>query len=127
MIRTHEKISRKLCGEPLDVKDGFAKVVLKTIPDMIADDYGLIHGGFIFGLADYSAMLAVNHPNVVLASANVRFLKPVKLGEELIAEASVSHFEKKKRIVNVKVMRGDEVVFTGEFICAVPEKHVLED
>ena len=52
---------------------------------MAADGSGLAHGGFIFGLADYAAMIAVNHPNVVLGAAEVRFLKPVVSGETVVA------------------------------------------
>jgi acyl-coenzyme A thioesterase PaaI-like protein len=44
---------------------------------MAADQRGLVHGGFTFGLADYAAMVAVNDPNVVLGAAEVRFLAPV--------------------------------------------------
>jgi acyl-coenzyme A thioesterase PaaI-like protein len=49
---------------------------------MAVDDRGLVHGGFVFGLADHAAMLAVNDPNVVLGAASTRFLKPVRVGED---------------------------------------------
>ena len=63
---THLAIDRRLCGEPLEIAEGSAIVVLVTLPEMAADDRGLVHGGFVFGLADYAAMLAVNDPLVVL-------------------------------------------------------------
>ena len=93
---------------------------------MIADETGLIHGGFVFSLADFAAMLAVNHPNVVLGGANVKFLKPIVLGDELIAEGNVLRKAGKKLIVKVEVKKNNEVVFQGEFVCSVPEKHVLK-
>jgi acyl-coenzyme A thioesterase PaaI-like protein len=49
---------------------------------MVVDAHGLVHGGFVFGLADYAAMLAVNDPNVVLGAAEARFLKPVRRGDQ---------------------------------------------
>lgn len=125
-IRTHRKIDESLSGTPLEVSPNKAKVELKTDPRMVADEKGLIHGGFIFSLADYSAMLAVNEETVVLAKAEVKFLKPVVLGDKLFAEAEVIEVEGKKRKVKVEVKRGEEVVFTGEFLCVVPEKHVLD-
>jgi uncharacterized protein (TIGR00369 family) len=88
-VRTHRTIDRALCGEPLEVGGGRARVVLDTEPRMAADERGLVHGGFAFGLADHAAMLAVNHPNVVLAGAEVRFLRPVRAGERLVAEAEL--------------------------------------
>jgi len=124
-VKTHQRIDQTLSGTPVKLEPGKAFVKLKTDERMIADDFGLIHGGFIFSLADYAAMLAVNEETVVLAKAEVKFLKPVRLGDEILAEAVVKEVEGKKRKVSVEVKRGEEVVFTGEFLCVVPEKHVL--
>jgi acyl-coenzyme A thioesterase PaaI-like protein len=99
---------------------------LKAIDSMAADDSGLVHGGFIFGLADYAAMLAVNHPNVVLGGANVKFLKPSRIGDVLVAEARITSSEGKKRVVTVRVSKENDVVFEGELICFIPPKHVLQ-
>jgi uncharacterized protein (TIGR00369 family) len=99
-IITHEKIDKKLCGTPIELKDDYSLVELATSYSMAVDKSGLIHGGFIFGLADHAAMIAVNHPNVVLGSADVMFLKPVGAGEKLIAEAKVSSKDRKKRFVS---------------------------
>ncbi len=125
-LRTHLKIDQNLSGKPVDLKEGYAVVVLETKENMLADEEGLIHGGFIFSLADYCAMLSVNEPNVVLASAKVDFKKPVILGDILRAEGKLIKSEGKKRWVEVKVFRDEEEVFVGEFLCVVPEKHVLK-
>ncbi len=125
-IRTHEKIDQRLCGKPVKIEENYAEVELETTEGMAADEKGLVHGGFIFGQADYAAMLAVNHPNVVLGGANVRFLKPVTVGEKVLAIAKVVSEEEKKKIVDVVVKRENEEVFRGEFICFVLPKHVLD-
>ncbi len=124
-INTHKKIDETLCGTPIEIKEGFARVSLTTIASMAADEYELIHGGFIFGLADYAAMLAVNEPNVVLATATVQFLKPVKVGDMLIAEAKITNQEKNKVNVEVEVSKNKELVFSGKFLCVIPKHHVL--
>ena len=124
-IQTHELIDPRLCGRPLSVAPGFSRIELKTDEAMQVDDFGLVHGGFIFGLADHAAMLAVNHPHVVLAGADVKFLKPVKAGDAVVAEASVAESMGKKHVVAVTVRRGEEPVFTGDFICFVLDRHVL--
>jgi acyl-coenzyme A thioesterase PaaI-like protein len=106
--RTHLEIDRRLCGEPLDpaaTAAGTARVGLTAVPEMAADAAGLVHGGFVFGLADHAAMLAVNHPNVVLGSAAVRFLRPVAVGERLIAEATVAETAGRRSRVMVAVRR----------------------
>jgi len=125
-IHTHDKIDQQLCGRPVHIKDGNSRVELVTIPEMAADGIGLVHGGFVFGLADYAAMLAVNHPNVVLGSAAVKFLQPVKVGDILVAAASVETVNGKKQVVDVLVQNGDISVFSGSFTCFVLETHVLD-
>ncbi len=124
-VRTHKSINHELCGVPIYLEDGNSKVKLVTTSSMAADETGLIHGGFIFGLADYAAMIAVNHPNVVLGSSEGRFLKPVKKGDTVVAEAKVEEIQGKKQRVLVSVTRQEEVVFSGVFTCFVLDKHVL--
>jgi len=124
-IRTHKKIDRNLCGTPLEVSEGFCRIQLLLTENMAADESGLIHGGFLFGLADYSAMIAVNHPNVVLGSADVKFLKPLRKGDTVVAEARVENITGKKHTVRVTVENKGTKVFEGTFTCFVLEKHVL--
>ena len=125
-IKTHQAIDHQLCGKPLEVINGNSRVELVTHQNMAVDHLNLVHGGFVFGLADHAAMIAVNHPNVVLGSAEVRFQKPVSVGETLIADATVETNEGKKRPVIVSVKRGEEPVFEGTFTCFVLDRHVLE-
>ena len=125
---THLAIDRRLCGVPLELGEGTARVALTAMPEMAADDRGLVHGGFVFGLADYAAMLAVNHPHVVLAGAEVRFLMPVVVGEMLVAEAWVEAPEGtdgRKSRVRVEVLRDGETVMSGDFRCVTLARHVL--
>jgi acyl-coenzyme A thioesterase PaaI-like protein len=123
---THRAIDRRLVGEPVDVSEGTAAAALATIPEMAADDRGLVHGGFVFGLADYAAMLAVNEPNVVLRDAETRFLKPVTVGERLLAWARVEETNGRKSRVAVEVLRDGEVVMTGTLTCFTLDRHVLD-
>ena len=145
--RTHLALDRRLCGEPLDsaaTAAGTARVGLTTVPEMAADAAGLVHGGFVFGLADHAAMLAVNHPNVVLGSAAARFLRPVVVGERLVALATVAETAGRKSRVMVEVRRvaaggadgadgadgetgvetAGETVMSGELICFTLDRHV---
>jgi acyl-coenzyme A thioesterase PaaI-like protein len=124
-IRTHKMIDKGLCGSPLLIDDNYSKVELKTTMEMAVDETGLVHGGFVFGLADYSAMVAVNHANVVLGSAEVKFLKPVKTGDVLVAEARAGEKEGKRQSVSVTVNSGGTEVFKGVFVCFSLDKHVL--
>jgi acyl-coenzyme A thioesterase PaaI-like protein len=123
---THLALSARLCGAARVLQLGSAEVELETTDEMRADEHGLVHGGFIFGLADYAAMLAINEPNVVLGSAETRFLKPVVVGQRLLARAQRTAIEGKRQRVEVAVTRDQESVFEGSFTCFVPSHHVLE-
>lgn len=125
-IDTHRHIDPTLCGKPLTVEGGNSQVELVTTPQMAADEQGLVHGGFIFGTADYAAMIAVNHPHVVLGASDVKFLKPVRVGETVMAQAKIQEVKGKKYWVSVSVTKADEEVFQGMFTCFVLDKHVLE-
>lgn len=125
-VKTHLRIDQGLCGTPVALETGRAVVELVTIGAMAADDRGLVHGGFVFGLADYAAMLAVNDPFVVLAGAESKFLKPARVGETLTAEAVLEPGEGRKRLAVVTVSRDGTPVFTGRFTCVTLDRHVLE-
>ncbi len=124
-IKTHENIDKELCGTPVELKEGYCRVEFQTHERMTADSSGLVHGGFIFGLADYAAMLAVNHPNVVLGGAEVKFLKPVKLGATVEAVATIEALTDRKNVAKVVVTKDGDPVFEGEFVCFSLDKHVL--
>jgi uncharacterized protein (TIGR00369 family) len=126
-IRTHTKAQPRLLGTPVYIEENVrAEVELKTIQEMAVDDHGLVHGGFTFGLADYAAMLAINHPNVVLGASEVRFLAPVVVGDELVAVAEVLEDEGKRIKVEVVVSVNDKLVLKGVMTCHVLDHYVLD-
>lgn len=124
--RTHLALDRRWSGAPVELRDGHAVVGMTALPEMAADEHGLVHGGFLFALADHAAMLAVNDPNVVLVSATVEFLRPVRIGDALVARAEVAGADGKARDVICAVEGAGGIVFRGRFRCVVPRRHVLE-
>lgn len=125
-IQTHRSIDPELVGVATIPEEGRSVVTLTTTPRMAADETGLVHGGFVFGAADYAAMTAVNHPMVVLGAAEVRFIKPVRVGERIEAHAKVDMIQGKKRMVSVHVYCNQQEVFSGTFSCFALQRHVLE-
>ena len=126
IVKTHTKINEALNGEIIKLEVGYVEVRLTTLPEMVADDMGLIHGGFIFSAADYAAMVAVNERNVVLVASDCQFLSPVKLHDEVTVVARVRHKEGRKRNVHVEAFVLDIKVFEGEFKTVITERHVLK-
>jgi acyl-coenzyme A thioesterase PaaI-like protein len=124
--RTHLAIDRRLCGAPVELRGGGAVVALDTIPEMAADERGLVHGGFVFNAADHAAMLAVNDPHVVLASASLDFLRPVRVGERLTASAEVVRNEGHRRLVRCTVAGPAGEVLRADLVCVVLAEHVFD-
>ena len=124
--KTHLKIDPTLVGAVTSIDADRAVVELVATQAMVADDRGLVHGGFTFGLADYAAMVAVGDPTVVLGAADCRFKGPVRVGERMIASAQVESVDGRKRSVTVTVRVGDTDVFVGTFSAFVLDRHVLD-
>lgn len=124
--RTHRAIDARLVGVVEGLGEGTSRVHLTCLPEMAADDRGLVHGGFTFGLADYAAMVAVNDPNVVLGAAEVRFLAPVRVGQRAVAQARVEEVKGRKRAVSVAVEADGVKVLEGTFTAFVLDRHVLD-
>ena len=123
---THLAIDPSLVGRVLELGDGTATCELECTAQMAVDDRGLIHGGFVFGLADYAAMCAVNDPLVVLGAAESRFSAPVSVGDRVVARARRISESGRKHEVEVSCAAGETEVFTGRFTCFVLDHHVLE-
>lgn len=124
-LNTHLKIDNTLNGNILKLDKNYAKIELKTTDIMRADEQGLIHGGFIFGAADFAAMAAVNDPFVVLAKSETKFLAPVKVGQIVVFEGTIVENDGKKYTVKVVGSIGDKKVFAGIFYTVVLARHVL--
>lgn len=125
-LNTHLNIDRSLCGKVTKLEEGYAEVLLHTTRQMGADAHGLVHGGFIFGAADYAAMSAVNDPYVVLGASTSKFIAPVKVGDAVLCKACVVSEKGKKKEVSVKAFVADKLVFEGSFTTFMLEKHVLD-
>jgi len=123
---THLKINTAICGEVVTLRKGYANVILKTDATMAADKEGLVHGGFLFGAADFAAMCAVNEPNVVLTGSSCRFLAPSTKGDTITFEANVVEEDAPKATVEVVGTCKEREVFKGTFKTYVTPEHVLK-
>jgi len=92
--RLYEKFSRdpycSLLGIKLfELKRGYSKVGLKVTEGMM-NFHGVAHGGLILSLADAAFAAASNSYNqvAVALNININYRRPVRAGEDLVAEAS---------------------------------------
>ena len=124
-LNTHLNINTSLCGKVTKLENNYAEVLLHTTQQMTADEQGLVHGGFIFGAADYAAMSVVNDPFVVLGASSSKFIVPVKVGDAVLCKARVVSEKGKKREVEVQAFVDGKLVFEGSFTTFILERHIL--
>lgn len=99
-------------GMSLDaVGPGTATVSLTLGADMV-NGHGIGHGGITFTLADSAFAFACNSYNrsTVAASAEIRFRRPTRLGDRLVAAATERSRDGRDGVYDVLVTVGDEVV-----------------
>jgi len=87
---------------------GCAEARLKVRQDML-NGHNVCHGGYIFTLADTAFAFACNTYNKVTmaAAASIEFLRPVNLGDRLIATAKERHRGGRSGIYDVVVTNQD--------------------
>jgi len=88
----HDLFSQWLGIEIIEIKEGFSKIKMIVRPEMI-NGFGIVHGGIAFSFADSAFAFACNNRNVlsVALDTSINFLKPVHVGDVLVAEAKEIH------------------------------------
>jgi acyl-coenzyme A thioesterase PaaI-like protein len=76
----------------------------------------IARGHHIFAQANSLAVALINDEIALTASADIRFIRSVKLEEKCVAKAYVRSISKGKAKVEVFTYVGDELVFQGNFI-----------
>jgi len=116
-LQTHLQIMENHSYEILSLKNGFAKVALKTKLAEKIDDTNYVYEASIFSCANFCAMAAVNTKGNHLISAKAEFLAPVKVtDEEVVFEAvATTNSSGKKQVKVVGILNG-LVIFESSFI-----------
>ncbi|WP_142002279.1 hydroxyphenylacetyl-CoA thioesterase PaaI [Amycolatopsis cihanbeyliensis] len=106
-----DEASRSLGIELLEAGDGRAVATMRVTSSMV-NGHDIVHGGYVFLLADTTFACACNShgPVTVAAGADITFVAPAKLGAELVATAEERTRYGRSGIYDVTVRRGDEVI-----------------
>ena len=125
-LKTHQRIRNNLSGSLIKLEKGQATVNLHTTNEMIIDDMGLIHSGFVFSAADFAAAAAVNEENLVIIGARTSFLAPTKVNDLIQFQAKAKFEDSRKREIHVVGKVNDIKVFEGTFHAVVLDKHIFK-
>lgn len=124
--RTHGQVkslgSKEIVGELIDITLGQSGIsVLETTESMVFERTRIVRGHFIFAQADSLAIALINADVVLTGLANIKFKRPIQVGEKLIAKGEVLRRKGNKYVVLVVTRVSDEQVFRGKFVVAAVE------
>lgn len=108
----------EVIGEVIDLqldKSGISIFEIKE--EHVFSRTNIARGHHIFSQANSLAVAVIDDEIALTATANIRFIRAVKLHEKCVAKAFVRSSTAKKGIVTVEVFTyvGDEMVFQGNF------------
>lgn len=100
----HDLFSQWLGIKVLDIKEGYSKISMTVRPEMI-NGLGIVHGGIAFSFADSAFAFACNNRNVLSVALDtaINFLKPVHVGDVLMAEATEIHNGKSTGLYQITI------------------------
>ncbi len=92
-------------------------VVRMTVTETMVNGHDIVHGGFIFTLADSTFALACNSRGTltVAAGADITFVTSARLGDVLVADGRVRAAYGRSGITDVTVTRESDGALVAEF------------
>ncbi|CAM2899442.1 transcription factor FapR [Paenibacillus sediminis] len=109
----------EVIGEVIDLQlDKSGISIFEIREEHVFSRTGIARGHHIFAQANSLAVAVINNEIALTASADIRFVRSVQLGEKCIAKAYVRSMSGKKGKAKVEVFTyvGEEMVFQGNFL-----------
>jgi acyl-CoA thioesterase len=110
---TNEMFARDRTCQSLGIdleyaEEGRAALRMRVTPSM-ANGHGITHGGYLFLLADAAFACASNAygPIALAQTAQITFLRPVNVGETLLAEAEERTRQGRNGVYDVTIRQAD--------------------
>jgi len=114
--------SREIVGELVDLelnRQGIS--ILATTGDMVFEKTRIVRGHYLFAQAESLALAIVDAEIVVTGLVNVKYKRPVQVGERLVAKAEIIRRHGNKHVVLVITKSGEEQVFRAKFVVVALE------
>lgn len=127
-ITENDLFSKWLGIKILEIREGYSKTSMVVREEMI-NGLGIVHGGIAFSLADSTFAFACNNRNnlSVALDTSINFLKPVHVGDTLIAEAKEIHNGKSTGLYHITVFnQRDHVVAFFKGTCFRTGKKLID-
>ncbi|MBM7701829.1 transcription factor FapR [Metabacillus iocasae] len=106
----------EVIGEIIDIElDQSALSIFDVKEDHVFKRNQIARGHHVFAQANSLAVAVINDELALTADATIRYHRPVKLDERVVAKAKVTGFDEGRTIVEVNSYVGQEQVFSGIF------------
>ncbi|WP_412678981.1 transcription factor FapR [Brevibacillus porteri] len=106
----------EIIGEIVDLQlDSQAISVLEIKEEHVFSKTQIARGHYIFAQANSLAVAVINADVALTATARIRFVRPVRIGEKLVAKAVVRSRDGDECKVRVETKVQGELVFTATF------------
>jgi len=120
--RVRSLASQEMVGELVDIEPDVQGIsILVTTTEMVFEKTRIVRGHFLYGQAESLALAIVHADIVVTGLVNVKYKRPVQVGERLIAKAEVIRRKGNKHVVLVTIRSGEEQVFRAKFVVVALE------
>jgi acyl-CoA thioesterase len=102
----------RMLGITVDSHGGGRAVARMTVRANMVNGHAIAHGGLVFSLADTAFAAACNSlaAPTIAAAAEIVFVAPARLHDELIATAAVRTTFGRSGVYDVTVRHGDAVI-----------------
>lgn len=109
--------SRELVGELVDIVLGRSALsILETTGEMAFERTKIVRGHYIFAQAESMAIALIDAEVALTGLANVKYKRPVQVGEKLVAKAEVIRIRGTRSVVQVVTRVEQEQVFRAKFV-----------
>lgn len=113
----------EIIGELIDLelnREGLS--LLEVLPEMVFHKTKILRGHYLFAQANSLAVAIIDAEVALTGVARVRYIRPVYLGEKLIAKARVTSQNGNRYSINVSTRVDKEEVFSGKFVVVATER-----
>lgn len=90
--------------------------VLHVTDQMVFARNGILRGHFLFAQGNSLAVAMVDSDVALTKNADIRFYQPVRLGDRVVAKASINTIQGNRYHISVTSHVQDEVVFRGDYV-----------
>ncbi len=115
--KVRSMVGAEIVGELIDLTLGKQGIsILETDEAMTFKKTNIVRGHHIFSQAESLAMAVIDADVALTGVANIKYLKPIYLGDKLVAKAELVRIRGNKHFVHVKISVNQKQVFRGKFI-----------